>query len=145
MFKEFKEFAMKGNMLDLAIGVVIGAAFGKIISSLVDDIINPLLGLLIGNADFSNRFVSLTGQSFATLAEAKQAGAAVLAYGVFINAIINFLIVAFALFLVVRAVNRMRRKEEAAPAPPPAQEQLLTEIRDILKGGNRVLQGGAGD
>jgi len=133
MLKEFKEFAMKGNMLDLAIGVVIGAAFGKIITSLVDDIINPLLGLLIGRADFSNRFINLSGGSYATLAEAKQAGAAVVSYGVFINTIINFLIVAFVLFLVVRAVNRMRREEEAAPAPPPAEEKLLAEIRDILK------------
>lgn len=137
---------MKGNMLDLAIGVIIGAAFGRIITSLVDDVINPVLGLLIGNADFSNRFVNLSGGSYATLAEAKQAGAAVVAYGVFINTIISFLIIALVLFLIIRTVNRLRRQEEAAPAAPPAEEKLLTEIRDILKDNSgRVLQGGTGD
>jgi large conductance mechanosensitive channel len=146
MLKEFKEFAMKGNMLDLAIGVIIGAAFGKIITSLVDDVINPVLGLLIGNADFSNRFINMSNGNYATLAEAKQAGAAVVAYGLFINTIINFLIIAFVLFLIVRTANRLRRQEEAAPAAPPAEEKLLTEIRDILRDNSgRALQGGTGD
>jgi large conductance mechanosensitive channel len=133
MLKEFKEFAMKGNVLDLAIGVIIGAAFGKIVTSLVEDIIMPPLGLLLGKVDFSNLFINLSGQSYPSVAAAKAAGAATLNYGVFINTIINFLIVALAVFLLVRAVNRFRRTEEAKAAAPTAQEKLLTEIRDILK------------
>jgi large conductance mechanosensitive channel len=115
MFKEFKEFAVRGNVLDLAIGVIIGAAFGKIVTSLVDDVIMPPLGMLLGPVDFSNRFVSLTGKHYDSLAQAKAAGAPTLNYGLFFNAVITFLIVAFVVFLIVRAVNRMRRGEETAP------------------------------
>ncbi len=115
MLKEFKEFAMKGNVLDMAVGIVIGAAFGKIVTSFVGDILMPPLGLLLGKVDFSNLFITLSGGSFASLAEAKAKGAATLNYGLFLNAVVDFLIVAFAIFLLVRQVNRMR-----APAPAPA-------------------------
>jgi large conductance mechanosensitive channel len=117
MFKEFKEFAMRGNVLDMAVGIIIGAAFGKIVGSLVDDILMPPLGKLLGGVDFSNFFISLNGQSYDSLAAAKAAGAATINYGVFINAIINFLIVAFAIFLLVKQVNRLQRPAPA-PAPP---------------------------
>lgn len=117
MFKEFKEFAMRGSVLDLAVGVIIGAAFGKIVASLVDDVLMPPLGRLIGHVDFSNLFISLGDKHFDTLAAAKAAGAPTLNYGNFINTIINFLIVAFAIFLVVRMVNRWMPKP--VPAPPP--------------------------
>ncbi len=118
MFKEFKEFAMRGSVLDLAVGVIIGAAFGKIVASLVDDVLMPPLGRLIGHVDFSNLFISLSGNHYDTLAAAKAAGAPTLNYGNFINAIINFLIVAFAIFLVVRTVNKWMPKP--VPAAPPA-------------------------
>jgi large conductance mechanosensitive channel len=114
MFKEFKEFAMKGNVLDMAVGIVIGAAFGGIVTSFVGDVMMPVIGRLIGHADFSNLFVSLNGQHYDTLAAAKLASAPVLSYGLFINTVVNFLIVAFAIFLLVRAVNRMRKTEPAA-------------------------------
>lgn len=134
MLKDFKEFAMKGNVMDLAVGVIIGGAFGKIITSLVDDIIMPLVGLLLGKVDFANLFITLSGGTFSTLEEAKKAGAVTLNYGVFINNIVNFLIIAFAIFMVIRALMKMKREEEAAaPAEPSGQEVLLTEIRDILK------------
>jgi large conductance mechanosensitive channel len=116
MFKEFKEFAMKGNVLDLAVGVIIGAAFGKIVTSLVNDIVMPPIGLALGRVDFSNLFVALNGQTYPSLPAAKAAGAPLLAYGLFLNTILEFLIVALAVFLLVRAVNRLRRepvKEEA--------------------------------
>jgi large conductance mechanosensitive channel len=113
VFKEFKEFAMRGSVLDLAVGVIIGAAFGKVVSSLVDDILMPPLGKLVGKVDFSNLFVSLDGRQFDLLKDAKAAGAPTLNYGMFINTIINFLIVAFAIFLVVRAVNRWMPKPAA--------------------------------
>ncbi|HYK39957.1 MAG TPA: large conductance mechanosensitive channel protein MscL [Candidatus Eremiobacteraceae bacterium] len=116
MLKEFKEFAMRGNVLDLAVGVVIGAAFGKIVASMVDDVIMPPIGRLLGHVDFSNLFISLTDKSFDTLAAAKAAGAPTLNYGNFINTIINFLIVAFAIFLVVRTVNRWTTKPKAPDA-----------------------------
>jgi len=122
MFKEFKEFAMRGNVLDLAIGIIIGAAFGKIITSFVNDILMPPIGLILGKVDFSNLFINLSGKSFATLAEAKAAGAATINYGLFLNTVIDFAIVAFAIFLVVRVVNRMRRQPEPAPAAPTAKE-----------------------
>ena len=122
MFKEFKEFAMRGNVLDMAVGIIIGAAFGKIITSFVNDILMPLIGQILGKVDFSNLFINLSGKSFATLAEAKAAGAATLNYGLFINAVIDFAIVAFAIFLLVRAVNRMKRQPEAAPAAPTTKE-----------------------
>ena len=121
MLKEFKEFAMRGNVLDLAVGVVIGAAFGKIVASLVDDVIMPPIGRLLGHVDFSNLFVSLSDKSFDTLAAAKAAGAPTLNYGNFINTIINFLIVAFAIFLLVRTVNRWTTKP-AAPAAPTTKD-----------------------
>lgn len=139
MLKEFKEFAFKGNVLDLAIAVIIGAAFGKIVSSLVNDVLMPPFGLVLGKVDFSNLFLSLNGASYPSLQAAKAAGAPTLNYGLFINSIIDFLLVAFAIFLVVRQVNRLKAKmvaeKAAAPAAPPAptlQEKLLTEIRDLL-------------
>lgn len=119
MLKEFKEFALRGNVLDLAVGVIIGAAFGKVVSSLVDDVIMPPIGKLIGNVDFSSLFLDLSGKHYDTLAEAKKNAAATLNYGNFLNTIINFLIVAFAIFLLVRMVNRWVPKP-AAPPPPPA-------------------------
>lgn len=136
MMQEFKKFVMRGNVLDLAVAVIIGAAFGAIVTSLVNDILMPPLGLLMGGVDFSNLFINLSGGSFATLAAAEEAGAAVIRYGVFINKVINFLIVAFAIFMVVRTANSMKKKEEAAPAAPPApstEEKLLAEIRDLMK------------
>ena len=114
MIKEFKEFALKGNAIDLAVGVVIGAAFGRIVTSLVEDIINPTLGLVINRLDFSNLFISLSGQKFQTLAQAKAASAPVLTYGLFLNSILNFLIVAFAIFIVVRQINRFRKTAKPA-------------------------------
>ncbi len=118
MLKDFKEFAMKGNVLDLAVGVIIGAAFGKIVNSLVNDIIMPPIGLLVGRIDFSSLFVDLSGTHPTSLAEAKKAGAATLNYGLFINTVLEFTIVAFAVFLLVHQVNRWRRPAEVAAAPP---------------------------
>lgn len=114
MLKEFKTFAMRGNVLDMAVGIVIGAAFGRIISSMVDDILMPPIGRLLGGTDFSNLFISLSGEAYPSLAAAKEAGAATINYGLFVNAVINFLIVAFAIFLLVKQVNRLQ------PAPAPA-------------------------
>lgn len=119
MLKEFKEFAVKGNMVDLAIGVIIGGAFGKIVTSLVNDVIMPPLGLLLGKVDFSTLYVNLSGKSYASLAAAKAAGAATLNYGVFINTVIDFLIVAFVIFMVVKQMNRMKK----APAPADPTEK----------------------
>jgi large conductance mechanosensitive channel len=117
MFREFKEFAMRGSVLDLAIGIIIGAAFGKIITSFVNDVLMPPIGLLLGKVDFSNLFVDLSGQGYSTLKAAKDAGAATLNYGLFLNSIIDFLIVAFAIFILVRQINKLNRKEETtAPA-----------------------------
>lgn len=116
---EFKEFAMRGNVLDMAVGIIIGAAFGKIITSLVNDVLMPPIGLMLGGVDFSNLFITISGEMFPTLAEAQAAGAVTINYGLFINNIIDFIIVAFAIFLVIRQVNRMKRKEEALPAPAP--------------------------
>ncbi len=135
MLKEFREFAMKGNVVDLAVGLIIGAAFGAIVNSLVADIIMPVVGAATGGLDFSNYFLPLAKSVTAgDLAEAKKQGA-VLAWGHFLTLTINFFIVAFAMFLVVRVMNKMRRHEEAAPAPakPAPEVELLTEIRDILK------------
>jgi large conductance mechanosensitive channel len=117
VFKEFKEFAVKGNVMDMAIGIIIGAAFGRIVGSLVNDVLMPPLGLLLGKVDFSNLFVSLSGTAYDSLAAAKAAGAPTLNYGVFLNTVLEFLIVAFAVFLVVRQINRLRRE----PAPAPAE------------------------
>jgi len=136
MLKEFKEFALKGNMLDMAVGIIIGVAFGAIVSSLVDDIIMPPIGLLTGGVDFSQLFVVLDGSGdYNTIAQAKEAGAVTWNLGMFINAIIKFLIVAFAVFLMVKGFNRLVRKQEqkSAEAPKPAEDVvLLREIRDLL-------------
>jgi large conductance mechanosensitive channel len=135
MVQEFKEFAMKGNVVDLAVGVIIGAAFGKIVESLVADIFMPMVGAIIGGLDFSNYFLGLSPAVTATsVVEAKKQGA-VLAYGSFLTIAINFLIIAFILFLVIKAMNRLKKREEAKPAPAaevPADVKLLSEIRDIL-------------
>jgi large conductance mechanosensitive channel len=143
MFKEFKEFALKGNVTDMAVGIVIGAAFGAIVNSLVGDIIMPLVGLATGGADFSNQFLLLRDGTpagpYVTLAAARTAGAVTINLGAFLTLVLNFLIVAFALFLVVKGMNAAKREQAAAPAPPPAapapstEERLLTEIRDLLK------------
>jgi large conductance mechanosensitive channel len=122
MLKEFKEFAMRGNVLDMAVGIIIGAAFGGIVASFVNDILMPPIGLLLGKVDFSNLFLTLRGDQFVTLAQAKAAGATTLNYGVFLNTLVNFLIVAFAVFLLIRQVNKMRREPEPAPAAPTAKE-----------------------
>ena len=114
MLKEFKEFAMKGNVIDMAVGIIIGAAFGKIVTSFVNDILTPPIGRVIGKMDFSNLFINLSGQEYASLAEAKKAGAATINYGVFLNATIDFVIVAFALFLLIRQINRLKRQQPAA-------------------------------
>jgi large conductance mechanosensitive channel len=136
MLKEFKEFALKGNVIDLAIGVVIGAAFGKIVDSLVSDIIMPIIGAILGGLDFSNYFIRLSSAVTApSLVEAKKQGA-VLAYGSFLTVAVNFIIIAAVLFMVVKAINTLKRKEAAAPAPPapPAEDVvLLGEIRDLLR------------
>lgn len=122
MLKEFKEFAMRGNVLDMAIGIVLGVAFGSIVTSFVKDILTPPIGLLLGGVDFANLFVTLSAHQYATLEQAKAAGAPTLNYGVFLNTIFNFLIVSFAIFLLVRQVNKVRSKPEAAPAPPTEKE-----------------------
>ncbi len=122
MFKEFKEFAMKGNVVDLAIGIIIGGAFGKIVTSFVNDILMPPIGLLLGKVDFSNLFIGLSSQTFNTLQEAKAAGAATLNYGLFINTILDFIIVAFAVFLLVKQINRLKREEQPAPAVQTTKE-----------------------
>ena len=137
MLKEFREFAMKGNVVDLAVGVIIGAAFGAIVTSLVGDIIMPIIGAITGGLDFSNYFTPLSKAVTASnLADAKKQGA-VLAWGNFLTLTINFLIIAFVLFLVIRAMNQLKRKDEAKAAPQPPkltrEEELLTEIRDLLK------------
>jgi len=135
MLKEFRDFAMKGNVVDLAVGVIIGVAFGAIVNSLVGDIIMPVIGAITGGLDFSNYFIPLAKSVTANnLADAKKQGA-VLAYGSFITLTLNFIIIAFVLFIVIRLMNQLKRREEAAPAPPKPtrQEELLTEIRDLLK------------
>ena len=139
MIKEFREFAIKGNMVDMAVGIIIGGAFATIVKSLVADVIMPPIGLLLGGGDFANLFVVLRGTGdFATLAEAQAAGAVTINYGVFFNNVISFLIVAWAVFFLVRAINRLKREEEkteeaAAPPPTPEDILLLREIRDNLK------------
>jgi large conductance mechanosensitive channel len=117
MLKEFKEFAMRGNVLDMAVGIIIGVAFGKIVTSLVNDVIMPPIGRLLGKVDFSSLYINLSGQDYASLAEAQKAGAATLNYGIFLNTIINFVIVAFAVFLLIQQVNRFVKKKEAPAAP----------------------------
>jgi large conductance mechanosensitive channel len=120
MLKEFKEFAMRGNVMDMAIGIIIGAAFGKIVTSFVNDMLMPPLGLLMGSTDFSNKFLTLKGQSLATLGAAKEAGSVTLNYGMFVNTIIDFIIIAFAIFLLVKQINRFKKKPEA---PPPNSKE----------------------
>jgi large conductance mechanosensitive channel len=131
--KEFKEFALRGNVVDMAVGIIIGAAFSTIVKSLVDDIIMPPMGVVTGGVDFSNMFIPLNGEHYDSLALARQAGAPTVNYGIFINNVISFTIVAFVLFMVVKGMNQLRRKQEEEPAsePPPSREvQLLEEIRD---------------
>ena len=141
MVKEFKEFAMKGNVVDLAVGVIIGGAFGKIVTSMIDDLIMPVVGKVLGNVDFSNMYIALSdkivksGDAWPALADAKKIGP-VFAYGNFITVAINFIILAFIIFLMIKAMNNTRKKEAAAPAPAPgptADQKLLTDIRDLLK------------
>jgi large conductance mechanosensitive channel len=134
MLEEFKKFALRGNVVDLAVGIIIGAAFGAVVQSLVADIFMPIIGAATGGLDFSNHFIALSSKVTAnTLADAKKEGA-VLAWGNFLTLIINFIIIAFALFMVIRLMNRLVRTEAAKPPAPTKQEQLLTEIRDLLKG-----------
>jgi len=134
--REFREFAMKGNVVDMAVGIIIGAAFGKIVTSLVNDVVMPPIGLLTGNMDFSQLFINLGDAVYPSLEAAVAAGAPVIKYGLFINNILDFIIVAAAIFVVVRSMNRLRAKQEAPPPPePPAEVKLLGEIRDLLKAG----------
>ena len=139
MLQEFKEFALRGNVVDMAVGIVIGAAFSTIVRSLVDDIVMPPMGVVTGGVDFSNMFIALNGEHYDSLAQAKQAGAPTINFGVFINNLISFAIVAFVLFMAIKAMNRLRRKQEEEPqtGPPPSREvQLLEDIKDALvKGG----------
>lgn len=137
MMQEFRDFAVKGNVVDMGVGIVIGAAFTSIVTSFVQDIINPIIGLFTGGIDFSNLFINLSGQEVASAAKAKEDGLAVITYGNFINALIAFIIVAWILFLIIKAMNKMKAEEEPAPEPeadpePTAEEKLLTEIRDLL-------------
>ncbi|MCB9963702.1 MAG: large conductance mechanosensitive channel protein MscL [Rhodospirillales bacterium] len=136
MFKEFKEFIARGNVMDMAVGIIMGAAFTAIVNSMVGDLIMPVIGVLTSGVDFADKFVALDGGTYASLKAAQDAGAAVITYGVFINAVINFVIISFVVFMLVKGVNTMKRKaeeqEKAAPAAPPKQEVLLEEIRDLL-------------
>ena len=138
MLKEFREFAMRGNVVDLAVGLILGAAFGAIVTSFVNDVVMPPIGMLLGGADFSNLFVLLKAGAkaappYASIADAKAAGAITLNIGVFINTIINFVLVAFSMFVLVKGMNAARRTTPPPPAEPPPQERLLAEIRDLLK------------
>ena len=136
MIAEFREFAVRGNVVDMAVGIIIGAAFGKIVSSFVNDVVMPPIGMLLGNVDFSNLFINLSDAEYASLAMAEEAGAAVIKYGFFINTVLDFVIVAFVIFMVIKGMNKMKKEEEAKPAAPPepsAEEKLLTEIRDALQ------------
>ena len=136
--KEFKEFAVKGNVMDMAVGVIIGGAFGKIVTSLVNDVLMPIIGKMTGGISFTDLFVNLGDGNYQTLAAAQEAGAAVLAYGQFIQNIIDFIIIAFCIFLMIKGMNKLKKEEPAAPAEPaapkgPTQEELLAEIRDLLE------------
>ncbi|HEY5655616.1 MAG TPA: large-conductance mechanosensitive channel protein MscL [Woeseiaceae bacterium] len=136
MLKEFKDFAMRGNVVDMAVGIIIGAAFGKIVTSLVNDVVMPPIGLILGGVDFSDLYVDLSLAGHQTIAAAEAAGAPILKYGLFINTVIDFTIVAFAIFLVIKGMNKLKKQQEAAPPPPPgpsAEEKLLAEIRDLLQ------------
>ena len=140
MFQEFKNFIARGNVMDMAVGIIVGAAFTAIVNSLVKDIINPFIGLFTGGVDFSALYINLSGEEFESLAAAQEAGAATVNYGIFVNAVIQFLIIAFVVFMLVRTINKIKdaavkkeAEEAAAPAQPSAEVQLLTEIRDALK------------
>lgn len=135
MLKDFKAFIMRGNVIDLAVGVVIGAAFGKVVTSLVEDILMPLVGLGLGKVNFANLFITLSGPVMATLEEAKKAGAVTLNYGLLINTLVNFVVIAFSVFMVLRILMKAKMHEEAVAPGPSAEETLLTEIRDLLKKG----------
>lgn len=144
MFNEFKNFIAKGNVMDMAVGIIMGAAFTAIVTSLVKDLLNPVIGLFMGGLDFGSMYINLSGTEYETLAAAQEAGAATFNYGIFINAVINFLIVAFVVFMLVKGVNKIKdeaikkeQEEAAAPAKPPADVVLLTEIRDLLKKQNK--------
>ena len=137
MINEFKEFIARGNVMDMAVGIIMGAAFTAIVTSMVGDLLMPFIGVFTAGIDFADLYVSLDGESYANLAAAEAAGAAIVKYGAFINAVINFLIVAFVVFMLIKGVNNLKRKQEEAPpedkpAPPPADIALLTEIRDLL-------------
>lgn len=141
MFKEFKAFIARGNVIDMAVGIIMGAAFTAIVNSMVGDLVMPVIGVLTSGVDFADKFVALDGNSYATMKAAKDAGASVVSYGIFINAVINFLIISFVVFMLVKGVNKIKdaaekeekAKQDAAPAVPPADVALLTEIRDILR------------
>jgi large conductance mechanosensitive channel len=133
MLKEFKEFISRGNVFDMAVGIIIGAAFTTIVNSMVGDLIMPIIGVITSGVDFSNLFIALDGNDYANIQAAKDAGVSVVSYGVFVNAVINFLIVAFVIFMLVKQVNRLKKAEATAPSEPPADVKLLTEIRDLLK------------
>lgn len=137
MLEEFKKFALRGNVVDMAVGIIIGAAFGKIVSSFVKDVVMPPIGKLLGNVDFGGLFINLSETAHASLAAAEEAGAPVIAYGRFINTVIDFVIVAFVIFIAIRMMNKLKRAEEEAPPPAPpepsTEEKLLTEIRDLLQ------------
>lgn len=136
MFKEFKEFAMRGNLVDMAVGIIMGTAFGGLVNSMVNDIIMPIVGKLTGGVDFSNFFINLSGaqDQFPSLKAAKDAGAATVNWGLFVNLVINFIIVAFVMFMIIKSMNKMKKQQPAGPPPaPPRQETLLEEIRDLLK------------
>ncbi len=133
MLKEFKEFIARGNVFDMAVGIVMGAAFTAIVNSAVADLVMPIVGVLTSGVDFGDKFIALNGEDYANIEAAKAAAAPILTYGVFVNAVINFLIVSFVIFMLIKQVNRLKKKEAAAPATPPADVVLLTEIRDLLK------------
>lgn len=135
MFKEFKEFIARGNVMDMAVGIIMGAAFTAIVNSMVGDLIMPVIGVLTSGVDFADKFIALDGETYNTLKAAQDAGAPALTYGVFINAVINFLIISFVVFMLVKGVNKIKKAEEEAPKEPPAppkEQVLLEEIRDIL-------------
>jgi large conductance mechanosensitive channel len=132
MLNEFKNFIARGNVMDMAVGIIMGAAFTAIVNSMVGDLIMPVIGMLTSGVDFADKFVALDGVAYASLKAAKDAGATVVTYGVFINAVINFLIISFVVFMLVKGVNKIKKEAEKAPAAPPADVALLTEIRDLL-------------
>lgn len=134
--KEFKEFAMKGNVMDMAVGIIIGGAFGKIVSSFVNDVLMPPIGMALGGLDFKNLYINLSDQSYETMEAAVEAGAPLMKYGMFIQNVFDFIIIALCIFMMIKAMNKLKKKEEKKPAAPPApskEEVLLTEIRDLLK------------